>query len=379
MTITLKKDLIYNQLRENILSGKMTGKLPTELNLARILGVGKVTLRSALDRLQAESLISKIHGRGTFVVPKAERYDSKKTMLIVGYDSFRWHSPDNYIIPEVYQYVTQKDYNPEIINASRIEELSDQEFQDYITQRKVVGIFYLGSNMNGNEPILARLRSVDLPVIMPHARYKDNAATGFCTMYTDYSMVVDSIIDYLSTKGHKKIAFIGLKGSRKPFRKNSLQDIILTLQKRGCITPDEYFPMASYGTDVEEKVKELISLSTPPTTIIFFSDFFAVNAYRAIKNADLRIPEDVSVIGICGYPDVDMVTPHLSTVDFQYSQIARQSVNMLINNREWYIPGKTGPLVRSDFKLIERKSVLNLKDIEQNREAPSQELEAVLV
>lgn len=66
-------------------------------------------------------------------------------------------------------------------------------------------------------------------------------------------------------------------------------------------------------------------------------------------------------MGICGCPDVDMVTPHLTTVDFKYSLLAQKSIDLLVNHKEWFSSGKQGPLVYSDFKIVERESISNIK------------------
>lgn len=43
------------------------GKLPREEELARIIGVSRITLRTALNELAVTGIISRQHGRGTFV------------------------------------------------------------------------------------------------------------------------------------------------------------------------------------------------------------------------------------------------------------------------------------------------------------------------
>lgn len=69
MRLPKKTDFIYKTLKNDILSGKLTPgmQLPPEVEFARKLNVGRVTLRSALDRLQKESLVKRVERKGTFV------------------------------------------------------------------------------------------------------------------------------------------------------------------------------------------------------------------------------------------------------------------------------------------------------------------------
>lgn len=70
---------LYHQieanLRELILSGELSPDdiLPPEMELCRVYSVGRHTIRTALSRLAADNLIVRKAGRGTVVVPRADR------------------------------------------------------------------------------------------------------------------------------------------------------------------------------------------------------------------------------------------------------------------------------------------------------------------
>ena len=66
-------DNIKHDLKKYILDMdlKESAKLPPEVEIGRKFGVSRVTVRRALDELEQENLIFRIHGRGTFVNPEA--------------------------------------------------------------------------------------------------------------------------------------------------------------------------------------------------------------------------------------------------------------------------------------------------------------------
>ncbi|HEY0739129.1 MAG TPA: GntR family transcriptional regulator [Herpetosiphonaceae bacterium] len=60
---------IYDALRDQIVRGELPAgaKLPPHIELAATYGVAPLTMRQVLARLEADGLISREHGRGTFV------------------------------------------------------------------------------------------------------------------------------------------------------------------------------------------------------------------------------------------------------------------------------------------------------------------------
>lgn len=72
--------LIEAVLREQIVSGEYVAgdKLPTESELCAMFGSSRPTVRQALAALQADNLVQREHGRGTFIRPLPERTGSDR-------------------------------------------------------------------------------------------------------------------------------------------------------------------------------------------------------------------------------------------------------------------------------------------------------------
>jgi GntR family transcriptional regulator len=58
---------IQEGIRLRIHSGEWEGRIPSEPDLARLFGASRETVRKALGVLEAEGLIYRVHGQGTFV------------------------------------------------------------------------------------------------------------------------------------------------------------------------------------------------------------------------------------------------------------------------------------------------------------------------
>lgn len=78
-----------------------------------------------------------------------------------------------------------------------------------------------------------------------------------------------------------------------------------------------------------EKQADLTDLSA--TAIFCFSDYVAYGVFSAIAKFNLRIPEDISVIGYDNNEYSDMTSPALTTVDILPYQIGKQASKIMFN------------------------------------------------
>jgi LacI family transcriptional regulator len=102
-------------------------------------------------------------------------------------------------------------------------------------------------------------------------------------------------------------------------------------------------------------MKQLLALSTPPTAVFVCNDMMAIGAMQAIKQADLRIPEDIAVIGFDNIPAASWAYPRLTTVA-QYPDKMGEHLSKAIFQRingEYNGPGRR---VEVPLNLIERES-----------------------
>jgi DNA-binding LacI/PurR family transcriptional regulator len=78
--------------------------------------------------------------------------------------------------------------------------------------------------------------------------------------------------------------------------------------------------------------KELLSLPSPPTAIFAGSDLQALGVLRAARELNLRVPEDLSLVGFDDLPIGDWTTPRLTTVRQPLSEMAALAVRMVLQD-----------------------------------------------
>ena len=96
------------------------------------------------------------------------------------------------------------------------------------------------------------------------------------------------------------------------------------------------------------------------TALLTMSDVMAIGAMRAIRDRNLRIPEDVSVIGFDGLTLSQYLTPRLTTIWQDTDRMAQRAVEILLSQME---DGKPPIHEIVPYRLIEGESVRNISHL----------------
>ncbi|MFC1975918.1 LacI family DNA-binding transcriptional regulator [Chloroflexota bacterium] len=81
----------------------------------------------------------------------------------------------------------------------------------------------------------------------------------------------------------------------------------------------------------ERSTQELLTLTPLPTAIIGANDRVAAVAMKTAQRAGLRIPQDMSIIGIDDQPFCTYLNPTLTTIDMSIIEIGKRAIQMLLD------------------------------------------------
>lgn len=139
------------------------------------------------------------------------------------------------------------------------------------------------------------------------------------------------LLEYIYSRGHRKIAYI--HGAGSAVTNGRLSSFYRTAEYLGLEIPDEYIREAAYRDTAKtyQVTNELLDLPNPPTCIIYPDDFAAFGGINAIRERGLRIPEDVSVAGYDGILAAKQLEPKLTTVQQDTEQIGCIAARELIS------------------------------------------------
>lgn len=167
--------------------------------------------------------------------------------------------------------------------------------------------------------------------------YRNIICAGLNEMSFDVDQVISSgydaaskCVEYLHSLGHKKICYLGETKNEQRHQgyidsmKNLGLEIFTELSVETPFTPGGGYDGA----------KKLLASKTPFSAILCANDISAVGVYRALKEQGLKVPRDVSVIGINDMETVRYLDPMLTTVKIPLDEMGETVAKILIDRIE---------------------------------------------
>jgi LacI family transcriptional regulator len=226
------------------------------------------------------------------------------------------------------------DWKPELI----------EQYPRLLVERAVDGFLLL------NTP--AESFQVPVPVVAISAH---SPAENVTNIILDHHAAVSQALTHLFELGHRRIAF--MRGPRaipdSEYRWVSIQEVanemglridpahVIRIDTEGWSMKTGYHPMAP---EIGYKpMKALLEKNRNFTAVFCFNDISAIGAIRALKDAGLSIPGDVSVVGFDDIQSAAYSTPSLTTVRQPLTEMGRTGAQVLLDriaNREKEYPGE---------------------------------------
>jgi DNA-binding LacI/PurR family transcriptional regulator len=142
--------------------------------------------------------------------------------------------------------------------------------------------------------------------------------------------------------GHRRIAFVGARISDAD-RIGRFRGYLDALEQAGIAVRPEYVvgnhgmePSPRYSTQLTgyQGAQEILRLRSRPTAIFARNDHTAIAALQALKEAGLRIPEEMSVAGFDNVPLAAAISPALTTVSQPTDEEGRLAAEYLLGRVE---------------------------------------------
>lgn len=165
---------------------------------------------------------------------------------------------------------------------------------------KVDGLILAGIPVS--PPLAKELKAFDAPVILI-----GNHHTEFDCFYWNNAKGAEKATTHLLKKGHQRIGLIRahtdgyaqlerIRGYKKALKKHKVP-FDSSLIQSGTTTKHAGFS-EEHGF---EAMNQLLQVSSPITAILASSDVQAIGAWKAIRDAGKRVPEDIALVG---YDDI---------------------------------------------------------------------------
>jgi LacI family transcriptional regulator len=290
---------------ETIEKQKLWGqRLASEPTLAAELGVSRKTLRGALRELEAEGLVERRHGAGTFVLERGKKPRGQKAAQIAIIVKGRTDQLEGW------------DYSGEMIRAMlgwgrrlkvrcSVLSVADQEECERVWDGKYMSRFggYVAVQHDDRTLLNHLLKLRRGPVALLDHTLRDLPIVG----------VVDgsfeggrAVARHLLAMGHRRIGFVDCYNSpvTNPER---IAGYKTALFEKGVDFDQELVvaqPVSSSRMTEEDAavfarqaVEQLLGLADPATAIFAFDDNRALPVMRALEERGLRVGRDICLAG----------------------------------------------------------------------------------
>ncbi len=314
---------------------------PTIKDIAKICGVGVSTVSRAinnhpdinpetkqkiLDTIQEYSYVPNDSARNL------KRSDAKAIAVLIKGISNSFFTN---MIQVIEKECKRKNY---IMQLSHVEADEDEVnvAQKVVKEKRLRGIIFLGGLFSHSEEKLSKL---NVPFVFSTVgSIPENISRNlYSSISVDDRLESAKMVEYLINSGHIRIAILVAEAQEQSISKLRLEGYYDTLKAHNiaidpnliCHTNDalSHFSMENGYLST----KKLLARGESFTALYAVSDSLAIGALRALHEAGLRVPEDISLAGYDGIGMTNYIVPSLTTIRQPVEKMAKDTTKLLFD------------------------------------------------
>ncbi|MGX7200247.1 LacI family DNA-binding transcriptional regulator [Enterococcus nangangensis] len=198
---------------------------------------------------------------------------------------------------------------------------------DNINPQVYDGIIIM-SQSDDDDYFIQVVREAGIPFVVLNRQLDDE---NILNVTSNDSLGVAEGIRYGISLGHRKIALIGGKAGFRSSIERRL-GFIEGVTTSGLPLPTDYLVEGDYSIESgRECCEKLLALTNPPTLIFCANDDMAIGALKACAAAQLKVPQDVAIMGFDNILFSQYTSPALTTVSKPIYEISQTGTAMLLD------------------------------------------------
>ena len=199
-------------------------------------------------------------------------------------------------------------------------------------------------------PHLTAKSNIPIVMVSPH---KEN---DFDSVSFDSKAIIEDAVSYLVNLGHRKIGFVG-----ETHTLSSLHCFTATMKDNKLPVNDEfiYIIPCRFEEIGEQAAMKIISQKDRPTALIAAYDEVAISLTSHLDRNGIKVPDDISVMGINNISSAKHAQIPLTTIDTFSSEQYKSALDLLFDK----ILNETDSVkhITIQHKLIERETTKRLE------------------
>jgi LacI family transcriptional regulator len=192
-------------------------------------------------------------------------------------------------------------------------------------ERKVDGVAIMTFGVE--EFVLDRFTAENIPITFIEA---GSQRPNIETLAVDYRAGIYEAVQHLAVLGHRRIGFIS-----GPLTLHSAalrqQAFLECLRSAGIAVNTDWLVEGNHTLDGgRDAMKRILAQASLPTAIMCSNDLTAIGVQHALFEANLRVPDDFSVVGFDDVHLAEYTIPPLTTVRMSCRELAEGAVKILL-------------------------------------------------
>jgi LacI family transcriptional regulator len=330
-------------------------------DIAKELNISRVTVSKALrDHPDISAAMKKKVAdvaRKMGYVPNqiARNLNSRRTFTIGIVIPDLENSFFSYVVDSMIDYATEHNFHV-ILTVSREKKNIERQNVENLIGMRVDGLLVCLSQETGNKQVFKVVEKMKTPLVFFDRAFPD---MKFSSVVFNDKPGAANALNQIFREGYKKIAmFAGYSGIN--IGKERLDGFLETLAKNKITLHKEWIIEGGFEMkDGYDSFKKLKNSGTMPEIIFTVNDRVALGAYKAAKEAGIRIPDDIGIFGY-GFSEItDFFDPQLTIINQDPRKMGFEACRLLINEIESKAKrGKNKVLIEEEFlwkKSVRRK------------------------
>lgn len=324
--------------------------MATMNDIAKRLGISKGTVSKALSGAEDVSETMRKSVLETAVelgYSRISRSGSGKRLCIF-IENMAYASEDDFgwdIITGFRKLAEPSDYQVDVIPLNT-EMQKEMHYDEYMLLNNYLGALFLGLTLL--DPWIDDFKTCTSPTVLYDHRIKSNPFVSYVGIDNDEGM--DMAVSHLIALGHRKIGY--LSGALGSYIYQARYTAFFHALEQNLLDAHQY--LAGYSYRISECLEQHLPrlLDKGCTAIICSHDLLAHMLLIHCGELGIRIPEDMSIIGIDDIPLCRYTVPPLSTIQQNRTELGKCSFYALSSQIN-QVPIST---ILLHAKLIERAS-----------------------
>ncbi len=261
------------------------------------------------------------------------------------------------VIQNIEEVLNKEGYNI-IITQSNESYKKECDSIDTLLYTQVDGIIASMANETVNLSHFEKVKTKGIPLILFDRGEND--------LNVDYVGIDDYnsshlIVEHLVKQGCKRIAHIGGYKHTRIYN-NRIRGYIDALKKHNLPLDDELLLEGNLTIkDGKAKMLQLLSLKNRPDAVYAASDYAALGAQRVLKENNIKVPDDVALVGFSNEPFTSMVTPSITSIEQHSEAIGKKAANAFLEHVKKNVVTQTLTKHILDVELMIRNSSQKIK------------------